>query len=173
MWGARGNLELAMMMTILGRPSTGKERRAKRENLLLLGYAITAHPLASIVEFVQDILRDDVAGANNTHAHGDGRPVAAEPSPRCSEHDEWYEAATTQQEWYPKREEKQRRKVQKRDGRWGNKKVVCRVVGSQDAVSQAKKGTRAPKGAPDVRCVLDVMGPVTDCSWARSAQAIV
>lgn len=29
------------------------------------------------------------------------------------------------------------------------------------------------KEAPDVRCVLDVMGPVTDCSWARSAQAIV
>lgn len=38
----------------------------KTRDLLLLGYAITTHPLASIVELVQDILRDDVAGADDT-----------------------------------------------------------------------------------------------------------
>lgn len=58
-----------------------------RKNLLFLCYAITAHPLASVVELVHNVLRDDVAGADNAQAHGDGRPVAAKPSPRCSEHD--------------------------------------------------------------------------------------
>lgn len=55
-------------------------------DILLLGYAIAAHALARVIEFVQHVLRDDVARPNDADANGDGRPVAAEPSPRPSEH---------------------------------------------------------------------------------------
>lgn len=53
---------------------------------LLLGYAITAHPLAGIVQLVEDILGGDITGADDAHADGNGCSIATEPPPRCSEH---------------------------------------------------------------------------------------
>lgn len=65
--------------------STKKEGRGG-EYALLFGYAIAAHALARVIELTEHVLRDDVSRADDANAHGDRRPVAAEPSPRRSEH---------------------------------------------------------------------------------------
>lgn len=74
-----------------------------------------------------------------------------------------------------KKERKQRRRSQEKteekvDGETRRSSVVSSAL---KMLCHKQKRNARIKEAPDVRCVLDVMGPVTDCSWARSAQAIV
>ena len=62
-------------------------KRRKGAPILLFGNAIAAHTLASIVEFIEDIIRHDISSADNSDADGDGGAIPAEPSSRGREHD--------------------------------------------------------------------------------------
>lgn len=53
---------------------------------LLLGDASGAHALTRIVDPVEDILRDDVAGTDDADSDGDRRAVAPQPPARRGEH---------------------------------------------------------------------------------------
>lgn len=54
-----------------------------RESLLLLRNAIAAHSFTRIIDLVQNILGNDITGANDTDTDGYRGSIAAKPSP-CS-----------------------------------------------------------------------------------------
>lgn len=64
----------------------GCSSRRQREGILLLGDAIAAHALARILELAQDIIGDNIAGADNTSTDGERCSVAAEPPLRGGQH---------------------------------------------------------------------------------------
>lgn len=55
-------------------------------SLLFLCDAVAAHAFARIVDLAHDILRHDVACADDTHADSEGRPIPAKPSPSGFQH---------------------------------------------------------------------------------------
>lgn len=60
-------------------PRTGKSS-------LFLGDAVAAHAFTGIVNLAEDILGDDVGGADDTYANGNRGPVVAQPAPGRGEH---------------------------------------------------------------------------------------
>lgn len=54
--------------------------------ILLLGYPITAHAFAGIVELGQQILRREVASTYDASTYRDRRPIALEPFAGSGEH---------------------------------------------------------------------------------------
>lgn len=67
--------------------------------ILLLGDAVAAHALARIIDPREDVLRDDIAGAHDTNADGEGRAVSAEPAPCRGEHGSGVEADCARSVW--------------------------------------------------------------------------
>ena len=60
--------------------------KCERVAILLLRDAVAAHALARVVDLAQDILSDDVTGADDAHSDGDGRAVPTEPAPCGAKH---------------------------------------------------------------------------------------
>lgn len=57
-----------------------------RGDSLFFGNALRRHALARVADLGHDILADDVAGAHDARANGNGRAVPTEPSPHRGDH---------------------------------------------------------------------------------------
>jgi len=57
-----------------------------QRSVLLLGYTVTAHPLAGLCEPRQDVLRGHIADTKHAKANGEVRAVAPEPAARGTDH---------------------------------------------------------------------------------------
>jgi len=60
--------------------------KCERVAILLLRDAVAAHALTRVIDLAQDILSDDVTGADDAHSDGDGRAVPTEPAPCGAKH---------------------------------------------------------------------------------------